>query len=303
MGTAIVVAIAEPSSAAPTLTLAAEAARVSGLPLVVGGVARTSELAIGDAIGAWNALPADVDELERRVRRDLDGLTASVRGVACRTDAIVAESVAAGVEALAVRNDAAALVLGASVHGPLARTLLGDHATAIVRDAPCPVVIAPEHPTVPSATEQLTSRPVGVAWDRSGEAAEALAAAAQAAARLGTELRVIHVLEPEAELVLPPHDPKIGAELVASRRADAIAEIRKATADLEVLVSVDVRSGSVHGALRDASSGLGALFVGSRREGALRRATFGSVSSALLHHAHCPLVVVPRGSTVPAGNA
>jgi nucleotide-binding universal stress UspA family protein len=39
------------------------------------------------------------------------------------------------------------------------------------------------------------------------------------------------------------------------------------------------------------------LVVGSRGYGAARRVVHGSTSDALLHSAHCPVLVVPRGVT------
>jgi nucleotide-binding universal stress UspA family protein len=47
--------------------------------------------------------------------------------------------------------------------------------------------------------------------------------------------------------------------------------------------------------LAEASAGLDLLVVGSRRYGPLKRALVGAVSSALVEHAHCPVLIVPRG--------
>ena len=42
-------------------------------------------------------------------------------------------------------------------------------------------------------------------------------------------------------------------------------------------------------------SGLDLLVVGSRRYGPLRSTLLGGVSSSLVEHAHCPVLIVPRG--------
>ena len=48
--------------------------------------------------------------------------------------------------------------------------------------------------------------------------------------------------------------------------------------------------------LADASCDLDFLMVGSRRDGPLRTALLGSVSSELIERASCPLIIVARGT-------
>jgi nucleotide-binding universal stress UspA family protein len=43
------------------------------------------------------------------------------------------------------------------------------------------------------------------------------------------------------------------------------------------------------------------LVIGSHGWGVVRRTLFGSVSNGVLHHAHCPVLVV-RGEDTAAGN-
>lgn len=52
--------------------------------------------------------------------------------------------------------------------------------------------------------------------------------------------------------------------------------------------------------LRGWSQGADLVVVGTRSAGALSRGVLGSVSASVLHHAHCPVVVVPEPHDEPA---
>ncbi|MFM7045875.1 MAG: universal stress protein [Ilumatobacteraceae bacterium] len=70
----------------------------------------------------------------------------------------------------------------------------------------------------------------------------------------------------------------------------AAAEVVKA--GLEASTKLEV--GSPAYALIDAARGAAMLVVGSRGHGGFMGLLLGSVSSACVHHAHCPIVVVPK---------
>ena len=70
----------------------------------------------------------------------------------------------------------------------------------------------------------------------------------------------------------------------------AAAEVVKA--GLEASTKLEV--GSPAYALIDAAKGAAMLVVGSRGHGGFMGLLLGSVSSACVHHAHCPIVVVPK---------
>lgn len=59
-------------------------------------------------------------------------------------------------------------------------------------------------------------------------------------------------------------------------------------------VSVQVVCGHPVQALVNAATGADLLVVGSRGAGGFSRMFLGSVSSGVVHHAHCPTVVVPQ---------
>ena len=96
-----------------------------------------------------------------------------------------------------------------------------------------------------------------------------------------------------------------GAPVELPGDQDRVAEIRK-TAEAAVAetaaklgterpesVTVTAISGFPAQTLIDASSGADMLVVGTRGGGGFAPLVLGSVSNQVVHHAHCPVVVVP----------
>ena len=61
-------------------------------------------------------------------------------------------------------------------------------------------------------------------------------------------------------------------------------------------VTVRVVAGVPANELRMATEGADLLVVGARGSGGFKRLLLGSVSTHVTHHAHCPVVVIPRGN-------
>ncbi len=62
-------------------------------------------------------------------------------------------------------------------------------------------------------------------------------------------------------------------------------------------VNTEVMHGGIVATLASASSDADMIVVGSRGMGAFGRAVLGSTTSGLVHHAHCPVVVIHDGET------
>jgi nucleotide-binding universal stress UspA family protein len=76
---------------------------------------------------------------------------------------------------------------------------------------------------------------------------------------------------------------------------EAVAQVtREIGADKHPQVTVRAINGFAAQALIDASADADLVVVGTRGGGGFARLSLGSVSSQVIHHAQCPVVLVPR---------
>ena len=68
----------------------------------------------------------------------------------------------------------------------------------------------------------------------------------------------------------------------------------RSNAPHSIVVGMDESAGAA-GVLLEHAVGADLLVVGSRGQGALKRALVGSVAARVSHHAMCPTVVIPAG--------
>jgi nucleotide-binding universal stress UspA family protein len=136
---------------------------------------------------------------------------------------------------------------------------------------------------------------VGV--DGSPESKVAVDWAARDAARRGISVRLVHVLNPPVVMTFPevPMPPGYlqwqedeGQKILESARKT----VADATGDEPVEVSAEMVSGPAVPALVDLSKEAQMIVVGSRGRGALARGLLGSVSTGLVHRAHCPVAII-----------
>jgi len=172
--------------------------------------------------------------------------------------------------------------------------LLGDDARQTMHHAPCAVAIAPRG----YAEENHAIAEIAVGFDASPDAQRALEAAARLAEQAGARLRLVAALAPPFEGAMAytypyPVDWSSHYARLGDRMRD---EIARASAELSVPCSGVVEEGRPADVLEEVSGSVDLLVVGSRHWGAVNRLILGSTTNALVGHAHCPMLVVPRGA-------
>jgi nucleotide-binding universal stress UspA family protein len=121
---------------------AVDLARAAGAPLKVATVVEPPPLVYGKGGGAtqgWQELKGAAEEV---MRGRLDEALASVPGDVSAEGELVTGDPAEELAKIAL-GDGGVLVLGSRAYGPLRRVLLGSASTALVRSAPCAVIVHP----------------------------------------------------------------------------------------------------------------------------------------------------------------
>lgn len=190
-------------------------------------------------------------------------------------------------------------VVGSRGAGAFSRLLLGSVSHRLATHASCPVVIVDE--PVGSAAGRSGGRAVERVVVGVGGAHDTTALvdfAFTEAERHGVPLVAIRTWEPpDSPIALrTPDDPE--AAYVADRDEyernqllQAIASAR--AAHPRVRVTVRVRIGGVAARLTRSCHPHDLLVIGHRHSGRFYPPALGAVSSALAHHARCPLAIVP----------
>lgn len=148
---------------------------------------------------------------------------------------------------------------------------------------------------------------VGV--DGSASAKRAVQWAAHEAAMRNVPLRIVHVVSPPiggysgfglATAPLPEDYGQV-LEAAAHRILDEATRIANDTIDgRRVDVTTELVSSLLIPTMTDMTKEAQMIVVGCHGEGALSRGLLGSVSTALVHHAHCPVAVIHHDGPQPA---
>ena len=234
-------------------------------------------------------------EARAAAQGDLLELGRTLEGVIV-ADALVlaSSSPARAVYELSTAPSTALVVVGSTTRGAIRRVLPGNIAHELLSGAAAPVAIAPhgydEQDRRPLAT-------VGVAFDGSSEAEQALLAARELARRAGATLRILTIVEPFAFGAVPVSTLDTGTP--ASRLVEEELRAVHETAVAESRGVVEVEGILGHGdpsdALLEQTQELDVLIAGSRGYGPLGAVLLGSTTRTLMHGAACPLIIIPRG--------
>ena len=198
-------------------------------------------------------------------------------------------------------EDAALLVLGSRGHGSAASFLLGSISLHVLGLSRCPAVtVRAGDPSVENGWGHTAAGPdTVVAGVEPGPAADAVLefAFTEAHAR-GAGLRVVHALPPSA-LIPHPHPAPTGHGPAARREAEEHARLAAALAPWQekfpgVPVTAEVTAGAAAHVLLSAATHGRLTVVGRRRHPSHLTWKLGPVAHTVLHHAPCPVAVVPH---------
>lgn len=186
-----------------------------------------------------------------------------------------------------------ALVTGHRGRGELSGLLLGSTGLAVASRAECPVIVVRGERSNLEGTHRRVALGVGDAGDSSA----AVAFAFREAGLRGGRLEAVHAWRcPAREL---PDFPAYAGEVADPHRHEAeryLDGVLRAPA-LEypdIAVRRGIREGAARDALLDAALTADLLVVGARRRHGSLGMQLGPVNHAVLHHAACPVAVVPQ---------
>jgi nucleotide-binding universal stress UspA family protein len=182
------------------------------------------------------------------------------------------------------------LVVGSRGSGAFAALLLGSTALHLATHSRCPVLVVRDQPRADG--------PVVVGVDGSEAGQKAVDFAFAEAAQREAPLIALHAWTTWSATLPAPQDPSepyaYPSGALAGQEERLLAEAIAGREERYPQVRVERRL--VHGptreALIDASADAQLVVVGARGRGGFAGLLLGSVSQAVLHHAHCPVAVV-----------
>lgn len=177
-----------------------------------------------------------------------------------------------------LRESAAASLVVVGTHGlsGFSGLVIGSTGVRLAARAEAPIVVVRGRP----ADDIDRNGPVLVGYDGSAVSDLAVTAGFEYATLHKRSVSLLHVSSVGA-----------GPDDITRRMVDLAATWHRVRPD----VDVNSREANGHpaGVLTESSQDAALVVVGSRGRGGFRGLVLGSVSQALLHHAHCPVMVLP----------
>jgi nucleotide-binding universal stress UspA family protein len=275
---------------------AADQAARHGVPLrIVHGSLweRYEQDALADTPGATPDVVTEHDLAEAILAHAADRARGRVPTLEIVTDVVPQDPASA---LLREADSATAVVTGARGRGPIKELLLGSVSLSVAARAPCPVVVVRGTPPNRDGTNGLVV--LGVGGSVTGPAA-ARFAFHEATVRRAT-LEAVRVWRRPAHRPAP--HPLMRGEPAHQREEDAAELLEETLAALTgppdegfaPVVHRTVVEGSVRQVLLARSAAADLLVVGAPRRHAHLGPQLGMVGHTLLHHADCPVAVVPH---------
>jgi len=254
-------------------------------------------------VHAWRFQPyegIDAGDRDTQAGWARDAVDAAVRAVAGRhpeldvsTDVLEGGSVDVLVAAAA---DAELMVLGSRGHGPVVGFLLGSVGQQVIAEAARPVVLVRAGD---QATAEADGREIVVGQEGDPEdSAAALRFAFETAAARGATVRAVRAWTLPPVFAYSPGSMKLldeagGLEPYEKKAlASALQPWRERFPDVPVVEHVEM--GSAGQVLLSVTGRAQLMVVGRRARRTAVGARIGSVAHGVLHHADCPVAVVPN---------
>jgi nucleotide-binding universal stress UspA family protein len=297
----VLLAYPQTSGDTSTIAFAAEAARVTGAPLVIVSVQPGGSV-LDRLSGGEFEMHSETEESGLRAALDAEPATRAVQTeVRIVEHSTPARGLAGAIEELQPRL----VVLGSTHRGKLGRVLPGSTAERVIHGAPCPVVVVPRGHAMPAAG--LGS--IGAAFVPTDEGRTALRVAARLAKAAGARLIAVTVLSPKhaeeqtsGALAASTHDQDLSENRYARNRLVAKDALHAAIAEVSegIETEPDVLFQEPVEGLTAASHRVDLMVMGSRAYGPLHAVMLGGVSRRVIVEAACPVLVLPRGAETAA---
>lgn len=179
------------------------------------------------------------------------------------------------------------VIVGSKGHSGMERLVLGSVSEGVVRYAPCSVFVVRK--------EGLEAFPAKIllATDGSEESWHAVVVAAEFSGKLDSELHVVHVGH---EVPVPHFESEVQTQFEEQAQETLAGEVQRTEKAGGKVAQTHLRMGPSAEEIVNLAEelGVGAVVVGSRGFGTLKRVLMGSVSESVVRHAHCSVLVVRR---------